>query len=121
MSDLKKTPLRVLFCLGVAQNFMDLPRDQIKPVWEAFSKMVLDLGKLPGVKLLGTIDDDLTMVGPSAAWPWTAYLLADVADHDTVVAACNLLRTTPVGEYNLWRYMRIEARIGRALAVPGLE
>ena len=121
MAEPNKTPLRVMFCIGVAQNFFDLRRDETLPVWEAFCKMINDLAALPGVKVWGTHDDDRTMVGPSPAYPWTTYILADVPDYDTVAAACNLLRVTPVGEYNLWRYMRIEARIGRPLAVPGVN
>jgi hypothetical protein len=39
-------------------------------------------------------------------------------DFDTVTAVCNLYRTTAVGEYNLWRYGKIEARVGRELVVP---
>ncbi|SEP07059.1 hypothetical protein [Amycolatopsis saalfeldensis] len=111
-------PLRVLFCIGVNQNFFDLPTDGIGVVWQAFSAMLRDLAALDGVTVLGTIDDDQHMVGPSAAWPWTCYVLADVADQPTVVRACNLFRTTPVGEHALWRYMRIEARMGRELAIP---
>ena len=116
MSD-KKPPLRVLFCIGVNQNFMDGTAQDMKNVWVAFSAMMLGIGDLPGVKVLGNLDDDQIMVGPSGAYPWTTYLMADVPDLDTVVAACNLLRTTPVGDgtYKLWKYMRIETRIGREL------
>ena len=57
------------------------------------------------------------MVGPSDGWPWTCYILADVDTQETVKAACNLFRTTLVGEYALWRYAKIEARIGRALII----
>jgi len=41
-------------------------------------------------------------------------------DRDSVVAACNLLRTIEIGEHRLWRYIRIEARIGRELMIPDL-
>lgn len=80
--------------------------------------MMTALAALPGIDILGAIDDDRVMVGPSTSWPWTVYIMADVPDYDTVVAACNLMRTTPVGEHNLWRYGRIEARIGRAFEIP---
>ena len=58
------------------------------------------------------------MVGSSEGWPCTAYVLADVPDRDAVVAGCNLFRTTPVGEYRLWRYCSVEARVGRDLVIP---
>lgn len=121
MTETEKKPLRVMFCIAVLQNFFDLPASEIGTVWKAFGTMMSDLSKLPGVKVLGTIDDDQTMVGTSpTGWPWTAYILADVPDHETVVAGCNLFRTTPVGDYRLWKYCRVEARIGRELVIPNL-
>jgi hypothetical protein len=47
--------------------------------------------------------------------------MADVSDFEKAVDVCNLYRTTPVGDYNLWRYGKIEARAGRALVVPAAE
>lgn len=110
--------LRVLFCYGINQNFFDLPKSQIGVVWKAFAGMLAALEDLPGVDVLGNMDDDSHMVGPSAGWPWTCYVLADVDDADTVKAACNLLRTTVVfGDDALWRFATVEARIGRALTI----
>lgn len=114
-------PLRVLFCIGINQNFFDLPADGITHghVWQAFVSMMDGIKSLPGVEFIGDMDDDSHMVGPSEGWPWTCYLLADVDTQETVKAACNLFRTTPVGdgEVRLWRFARIEARMGRALTV----
>ena len=121
MTDTPSKPLRVLFCIAVQQNFFDLPASEIGTVWQAFGKMMSDMSKLPGVTIIGTIDDDQIMVGTSPnGWPWTAYILADVPDLDTVTAACNLFRTTPVGEHLLWKFCRVEARVGRALEIPDL-
>ncbi|KXF48333.1 hypothetical protein AXA44_29575 [Rhodococcus sp. SC4] len=117
MSDTKTAPLRVLFCIGINQNFFDLPTGQGGLVWKAFSGMMDAVAETPGVRVIGDIDDDSHMVGPSDGWPWTCYILADVDTQETVKAVCNLFRTTPVGEYTLWRYAKIEARIGRALTV----
>lgn len=116
----EKKPLRTLFCIGVNQNFFDATPAEAKDVWVAFSAMMNGIAKLPGVKVLGNLDDDQIMVGPSLNWPWTTYVLADVPDYDTVAAACNLFRVTPVGEgtFKLWKYMRIEARVGRELVIP---
>ncbi|KAG0162465.1 hypothetical protein DFQ28_009859 [Apophysomyces sp. BC1034] len=118
MSDNRSLPLRVLFCCGVTQNFFDLPREGINAVWQAYGKMLAAIEAMDGVRVLGVMDDDRLAVGQSASAPWTFYIMADVADFDTAVAVCNLYRTTPVGEYNLWRYGKIEARIGRALQMP---
>ncbi len=112
-------PLRVLFCGAVLQNFFDLPADGISAVWAVTGEMLKGIRDLPGVTVLGTLDDDETMVGTSPnGWPWTFYILADVPDRATAVAACNLFRTITVGEHRLWRYMRVEARIGRELVIP---
>lgn len=112
--------LRTLFCIGINQNFFDAAPDEAKAVWLAFGEMMNGIADLPGVTVLGNIDDDQTMVGPSTSWPWTCYILADVPDMPTVHAACNLFRTTIVGEgpYKLWKYAKIEARVGRELVVP---
>ena len=115
----KAKKLRVLFCSAVTQNFFDLKPSEIAVVWSGVAEMLKGIRDLPGVEVLGTLDDDETMVGTSPnGWPWTFYILADVPDRDTVVAACNLFRITPVGDYRLWKYMRVEARIGRELVIP---
>ena len=113
------TPLHVLFCIGINQNFFDLPEAGVTAgdVWTAFVALSDGIKGLEGVDFIGDIDDDATMVGPSDSWPWTCYLLADVDSHDTVKQACNFLRTIEVGtsDWKLWKFVKIEARIGRAL------
>ena len=120
MSTPATKPIRTLFCIGINQNFFDAAPDEAKAVWLAFGSMMNGIGELPGVTVLGNIDDDQSMVGPSTQWPWTCYVLADVPDVATVHAACNLFRTTVVGEgpYKLWKYAKVEARMGRELVVP---
>jgi len=114
-------PIRTLFCVAVDQNFFDLPFKDIGMVWTGFSTFLHGIAATPGVKVLGTLDDDETMVGPSpSGFPWTCYVMADCPDRDAVKAVCNLFRTIEIGEHRLWRYMRIEARMGRALEIPAL-
>lgn len=110
-------PLRVLFCIGINQNFFDLPTGTGGEVWKATVAMMQQIEDMPGVTVLGNMDDDSHMVGPSTGWPWTCYILADVDTVETVKACCNVFRTVPVGEYSLWRYAKVEARIGRALTI----
>ncbi len=119
MSD--TTTHRVLFCIGVNQNFMDAPAEEMGDVWQAFSAMLKGIDALPDVNVLGIMDDDRIQVGPSTDSPWTAYIMADVPDLETVIEACNFFRSTPVGDgtYKLWKYCKVEARIGRELQVPG--
>jgi hypothetical protein len=107
--------LRVLFCIGVQQTFFEEPGAEIGPIVGAIKEAFADLGGRFGITVLGTMDDDELMVGPSSEFPWTAYILADAPDIDSVTAVCNVVRETAAGEHRLWRYMRIEARIGRPL------
>jgi hypothetical protein len=107
--------VRVLFAFGVSQTFFELERDQIGPVIEALKRTFSDLHERFGVQVLGTLDDDETMVGPSVTWPWTCYILADAPDAGAAAAVCNLLRETSVGPDRLWKYIKVEARVGRPL------
>jgi len=112
--------VRTLFCITVGQNFFDLSAEETGPVWQAVGEMMTGIAELPGAEILGTLDDDQTMVGPSSAGFPTAYVLADLPDREAVAAACNLFRTTPVGDrgHRLWKYLSVEARMGRALEPP---
>ncbi len=107
--------LRVLFCIGVTHSFFEQESGQVSDVITAISHGFHDLKGRFGIIVLGTMDDDELMVGAAAGWPWTAYILADAPDLAAVKAVCNLLRETPIGEHRLWRYLRIEARVGRQL------
>jgi hypothetical protein len=107
--------LRVLFCLGVLPEFFGASGDTQAALLQGIPAAFEDLGGRFGISVLGTMDDDELMVGPSANWPWTAYILADAPDLDAVIAVCNILRETRIGEDRLWKYMRIEARVGRRL------
>ena len=109
------TSLRVLFCFGVSQSFFEEDSARVPELAGAITKAFEDLSGRYGVRVLGTMDDDELMVGPSVVWPWTAYILADAPSLDAVTAVCNILRETEVGPGKLWRYMRVEARVGRPL------
>ncbi|WEB44715.1 hypothetical protein MOV08_39155 [Streptomyces yunnanensis] len=108
-------PLRTLFCIGVTQDFFAAD-DALRATVAAAIPPAFDrLGERFGVHVLGTLDDDQLMVGATTAWPWTSYILADVPDLQTASAVCGIVRDTPVGDSRLWRYLRIEARVGRPL------
>jgi hypothetical protein len=112
--------LRVLFCIGVNQNFFDATPAEAKQVWGAFGVMMKGMEETPGIRVIGNMDDDQLMVGPSTTAPWTTYVLADADTLENVAAVCNLFRTTPVGDSSkLWKYCKIEARVGRELIIQG--
>ncbi|MGM7312098.1 IacB protein, partial [Acinetobacter baumannii] len=43
-----KKPLRVLFCMGINQNFFDAEPAEAKAVWAAFGEMWNGIHALPG-------------------------------------------------------------------------
>ena len=61
----EKKTLRVLFCMGINQNFFDAEPAEAKAVWAAFGAMWNGIHALPGVTVLGNLDDDQSMVGPA--------------------------------------------------------
>jgi hypothetical protein len=107
--------LRVLFCLGVLPEFFSAGGETQAALLSGIPAAFEDLSGRFGLTVLGTMDDDELMVGPSHAWPWTAYILADAPNLDAVIGVCDLVRSTRIGEDRLWRFMRIEARVGRRL------
>ena len=71
---MSKQSLRVLLCIGINQNFFDAPAEEAKQVWSAFGDMWEGIHTLEGVQVLGNLDDDQSMVGPSFGYPWTTYI-----------------------------------------------
>lgn len=109
------TPLRVLFCIGVTQQFFDETPETLPLRIDAIKTAFGDLGGRFGVTVLGTMDDDELMVGSSTVFPWTAYILADAPNLAAVAAVCNVVRESAVGNDRLWKYLLIQARVGRPL------
>lgn len=107
--------LRVLFCIGVLPPTFEASATVQQEIKETLERAFGDLEGELGVEVLGTMDDDQLQVGPSSAHPWTAYILADAPDLAAAVSVCDLLRQTDVPGGKLWRYLKIEARVGRPL------
>ncbi|MGA6161533.1 hypothetical protein [Amycolatopsis magusensis] len=115
MSQPTPAPLRALICIGVSQHFFAAEQAERAVVFEATKAAFADLSGRFGVKVLGTFDDDTIQIGPATSFPWTCYLLLEAPGYETVRAIVNLFRETPAGEYQLWRYYKVETRLGRAL------
>jgi hypothetical protein len=109
------TSHRVLFCIGVLPANFEAPETELRELFDVLQREFGDLRGRFGIDVLGTFDDDQLMVGPSTTFPWTSYILADVPDINAAIAVSGLLRQVQVGEHRLWRYLRIEARVGRPL------
>jgi hypothetical protein len=106
---------RALFAFGLTQDFFTEERAKIPPIMDSLIEAFSNLEERFGVRVLGTLDDDELLIGATGGWPWTCYILAAVPDRESVAAICNLLRTTDVDGSRLWKYMKIEARLGRPL------
>ena len=120
MTDTASLPLRVLFCCGVTQNFFDLPREKIGAVCASLwrhAERRREHGGREGPGHHGRRQTGRRSVRTGA--PWTFYIMADVSDFDNRGSGVQSLQNDArSAEYNLWRYGKIEARIGRALKVP---
>jgi hypothetical protein len=111
----EQAPLRVLFCFGVTQAFFDADADTRSEVGRTIVAAYADLRGRFGIEVLGTMDDDDMQVGACTTYPWTAYILADAPDLEAVRAFTDILREFEVGTDRLWRYMKVDARVGRSL------
>ena len=109
--------LRVLFCAGVLPAFFNASLEERKSVFTLCRQVFSNWEERFGVKVLGSLDDDQSQIGPSLTYPWTFYALADVPDIDTVNKIVNQLRE---GESPLFKYINLETRIGRAAIDIGL-
>ena len=107
--------LRVLFCFGVTQSFFEEEPARVGEIAQGIVAAFDDLAGRFGIRVLGTMDDDELMVGASVVWPWTAYILADCPDLEAVTRVTNLLRESEAAGSRLWKYLRVEARVGRPL------
>ena len=107
--------LRVLFAFGLTPAFYEADTEHVNAMVKALGEAFDDLSGRFGVTPIGGMDDDQLQVGPSTSWPWTAYILADAPTLDAAIEVCNLVRETPVLEDRLWKYIKVEARVGRPL------
>jgi hypothetical protein len=107
--------LRVLFAFGLTQDFFAEDPARIPAIMEALKSGFANLEERFGVRVLGTLDDDETMVGATPTWPWTCYVLAEARERASVTAVCGLVRELKADGVPLWKYLKVEARLGRPL------
>jgi hypothetical protein len=107
--------LRVLFCIGVLPDFYAQPAAEFDRLLEPFGTAFNDLGARFGLHVLGTLDDVFFQSGPSFGYPWTCYILATAPHHRAVQQVVGQLMDVEVAGCRLWRYAKIEARVGPPL------
>lgn len=82
-----------------------------KKVIERFAKLMEEWREL-GTRVVGTLDDDLFMVGEPAGARFTFYLLFDVDSPQIVAEMIQRIREQVDG-IRMDRYVRFEAHVGR--------
>jgi hypothetical protein len=115
MSEEPAYPLRVLLCLVATQSYYDAEPEEQEKVKAALREGFGLLDERFDIRLLGGFDDDLLSHGATHLPHYRAYILLDTANLNTVVNLCRVVKETRVGPYCLWRYLGIDARIGRRL------
>ena len=105
-------PLRALFCIGVLPDFFAAPAADFDRLMVQFRAAFDDLKTRFGLRVLGTLDDILLQNGPSTTFPWTCYILAEAPDLAAVRGLVDHVKEARIDESRLWRYAKIEARIG---------
>jgi hypothetical protein len=115
MSDTTRRELRVLFCIGVLPEFYSQPAARFDALMEPFFRAFDRLEERFGLRVLGTLDDIDFSMGPTFGWPWTCYILAAAPDHDAIRRVTQQLMDVQIGDDRLWRYAKLEARIGPPL------
>jgi len=107
--------LRVLLCLAATQSYYDAKDDEQAEVKAGLRTAFERLEERFDVRVLGAIDDDLLAHGATHLPHYRAYILLAARDLNTAVELCKVVKETRVGPYRLWRYLGLDARIGRTL------
>jgi hypothetical protein len=104
-------PYRVMLLIAATEGWFVAERAERESATEQLSVLLRGIEER-GARLLASFDDDLFLSGQPAPLPYTIHILYDVDDLEQVVSLVHRLRTS-----DLARFLRLEARIGRALFV----
>lgn len=104
-------PYRVLLLVAATEGWFVADRAEREAATDELARLLRE-AEADGARLLASFDDDLFLSGQPAPLPYTIHILYDVDDLALVVGLVHRLRTS-----ELARFLRLEARIGRALFV----
>ncbi len=105
-------PRRVILLGAMTPAYYAIESDEERArVIQRFRGLMREWQEL-GARVVGTLDDDLFMVGEPGSPRFTFYLLFDVPDVQVVVDMIQRLRE-PVDGMRMDRYARFEAHVGR--------
>lgn len=104
-------PYRVMLLMAATDGWFDADPSERETATDELSRLLRETEER-GARLLASFDDDLFLSGQPAPLPYTIHILYDVDDLGLIVGLVHRLRTS-----DLSRFLRLEARIGRALFV----
>jgi len=108
------SPKRVLLLGSMTDAFYAASdEERNSQVLPRFKELVDEWAAL-GARVLASFDDDLFMVGDPRSTQVTFYVICEVEPLEAVVAMIQRLRET-VNGVRMDKYLRFEARVGRAL------
>jgi hypothetical protein len=108
----REDPKRAILLGAMTPAYYDIADDEERGrVIAGFRKLADEWLEL-GARVVGTLDDDLFMVGEPGSARFTFYLLFDVDNPQVVVDMIHRLRV-PVDGIRMDRYARFEAHVGR--------
>lgn len=105
-------PKRAILLGAMTPGYYAIAADEERARVIARFRQLVEEWRDLGASVVGTLDDDLFMVGEPGSPHFTFYLLFDVADPQVVVDMIHRIRV-PVDGIRMDRYVRFEARIGR--------
>ncbi|MEX2123130.1 MAG: hypothetical protein WD795_04505 [Woeseia sp.] len=109
--------IRALICVGVLPTFFAASLEERKVVFERCREVFGGWKERYGVDVIASLDDDQVQIGPTFTYPWSMYVLCDAPDREAVIRVVNGLRE---GDPPLFKYMKLEVRMGRPASGLGL-
>lgn len=103
---------RAILLGAMTPGYYAIASDEERAVVIARFRQLVEEWQGLGARVVGTLDDDLFMVGEPGSPRFTFYLLFDVDDPQVVVDMIHRIRV-PVDGVRLDRYVRFEAHVGR--------
>lgn len=103
---------RVIFLGAMTQAYYEIAGDEERAKVIARFRQLVDEWQGLGARVVGTLDDDLFMVGEPGSARFTFYLLFDVDDPQVAVEMIHRVRV-PVDGVRMDRFVRFEAHVGR--------
>ncbi|MCY3774304.1 MAG: IacB protein [Gemmatimonadetes bacterium] len=109
--------IRVLVCAGVQPAFFEATADERRYVFDKCREVFGSWKERYGIEVLSSMDDDQIQIGPTFGYPWTFYVMCDAPSHEVMIDVVDQLRR---GDKPLFKYIKVDVRMGRPLSDLGL-